>query len=362
MQLGIVGMPFVGKTTLFNALTRAHAETGSYSSSSKDPNRAAVRVGDPRLDALYTAFQPKKKTHTMIEYIDMAGLTRGSIEQGGMTPQFFASLRTVGALVHVVRAFEDDAVPHVHDTLDPRRDADSLEFEFAIADLQIVENRLERLVKETRTTKNAALIHEQAVLEQCREALSKGLPIRNLALTPEDSRLIKGFRFLTQKPLLVVVNVGEYTLQDGAALAKATEPFDDAGIAAAALCAKIEMELSQLSDDEAAAFREDLGIVEPALTKMVHMSYQLLGMLTFFTAGETEVRAWTLPAGSTALDAAGSIHTDLARGFIRAETVPWQDLSAHGSYPKVREAGLLRLEGKEYRVQDGDVLLIRFNV
>jgi hypothetical protein len=361
VELGIVGMTMVGKTTLFNALTGLSTATRAYASSAKDTHRAAVKVPDERLDRLAALFAPKKVTPATVEYVDLAGLTAGSTEKKGLSPQFLGALRNVDALVHVVRAFDNPNVPHVHETLDPLRDARELDYEFALADLIIVETRLERLAKETRTTKNPALLHEQAILQRCQAILTDGTPLRELAFDDEEARLIRGFRFLTDKPMLVVVNVGEGEEGD-AALAPFADWNGKPKVGVTSVCATMEMELARLPAEDAKAFRADLGLMESALSKMIRLSYTLLGLKTFLTAGDDEVRAWTVPARATALEAAAAIHSDLARGFIRCETIFWEELIAQGSYAKARSAGLLRLEGKEYIVRDGDVIVIRFSV
>lgn len=351
MELGIVGLPRVGKTTLFNALggnKEAH--------SSKGVHRVVVRVPDSRLERLAAVFAPKKVTPAILEYIDFPGA-----EQKGFSSSLLGELRAVDALVHVVRAFENPSVPHVHDTLHPLRDARELEGELVLADLIVLETRLERLAKEVRVTKNPLLLREQALLERCLHLLTNGTPLRELPIDHEEERLLRGFRFLSAKPLLIIVNRGEEDDEE-----KVLTPFRDwtkkPKVGVLTLCAALEEELSRLSPEEAEAFRADFGISESALSKMVGVSFSLLGLKTFFTGGEKEVRAWTVPLHATALEAASAIHSDMARGFIRCETIGWEELVAQGSYAKARSAGLLRLEGKDYLVRDGDVLLIRFNI
>ncbi|GIX05995.1 MAG: ribosome-binding ATPase YchF [Candidatus Poribacteria bacterium] len=362
MEFGIVGLPFVGKTTLFNALTQAHAETGHYAAG-QQANRAVVRVSDPRLERLAETFRPKQVTPTTITYVDTGGLVPGAFQRGTMTPQFLATLRTMDALVHVVRGFEDAAVPHEHGSVDPKRDLALLETELLLADLQVAESRLERLNRELRVKKDAELQRERETLERCRSALEAGRPLREVDLSPEEERLIRGFQFLTRKPMLIVLNVGEEEAAQEGALLERLGLEERPRVRALVLSAQVEMELAELPDEEALAFREDLGLPpESALERVIRESYALLDVITFFTVNEREARAWTIPRGATALEAAGTIHSDMARGFIRAEVIPWDELVQLGSYAHAREAGKLRLEGKEYPVQDGEVLLIRFNV
>ena len=363
MKVGIVGLPFVGKTTIFNALTGLEAETGNYAGS-QSSNISSVQVPDSRLTKLAELFQPKKVTPTTIDYIDVVGLSKGDSERSGFEASFLADLREVEALAQVVRVFEDESVPHIEGTIDPIRDIETIELEFAIADLKIIEKRIQRIERDLRVQNDAELQHQLEVLQRCEESLQNGTSIRELTLSEIEKKSIRGYQFLTQKPLLIILNVAEDQLGEvseteglfsGYANKKKTEIF--------ILSAQIEMEIAQLESDEAAIFQKEMGLPEPALNRFIQVSYRLLGLITFLTAGgPNEVRAWTLTQGSTALEAAATIHSDLARGFIRAETIFWQDLVQLGGFNAAKAIGKLRLEGKEYIVQDGDVLTVRFNV
>ena len=360
MKIGIVGLPYVGKTSLFNALTQSEAETGTYATK-KGWNVGSVKVPDERLGALAEVFNPKRVTPTSIDYVDIAGVSKGDIALEGLEAGVIAELREVDALAHIARVFEDDAVPHVDGDVDPKRDIETINIELAFADLGIIDNRLNRLDRELRTQKIPALEHERAVLERCKDALEGGTAIRELSLSPEDERAIRGYGFLTQKPLLLVLNIGEDEL-DSAEEICANFAASERQVEIITLSAKLEMELARLDAEEAELFRTEMGLNESALARVIDASYRTLGLITFFTVVSDELRAWTLKAGMTALDAAGTIHTDMARGFIRAETIHWTDLADCGSLTKARDNGLLRLEGKDYLVSDGDVLTIRFNV
>ena len=360
MKIGIVGLPYVGKTCLFNALTQSEAETGTYATK-KGWNVGSVKVPDERLAALAEVFNPKRVTPTNIDYVDIAGVSKGDIALEGLETGIIAELREVDALAHIVRVFEDDAVPHVDGDVDPKRDIETIDMELAFADLGIIDNRLDRLSRELRTQKIPALEHERAVLEQCKDALEGGTAIRELPLSPEDERAIRGYGFLTQKPLLLVLNIGEDELERAEEI-RSSFAASEREIEIITLAARLEMELAQLDAEEAEIFRAEMGLDESALARVIDASYRTLGLVTFFTVVSDELRAWTLKAGMTALDAAAAIHTDMARGFIRAETIHWADLVDCGSLTKARDNGLLRLEGKDYVVLDGDVLTIRFNV
>ena len=360
MKIGIVGLPYVGKTSLFNALTQSEAETGTYAAK-KGWNVSSVKVPDERLGALAEVFNPKRVTPTSIDYVDIAGVSKGDIALEGLEAGVIAELRQVDALAHIVRVFEDDAVPHVDGDVDPKRDIETIDMELAFADLGIIDNRLNRLDRELRTQKIPALEHERMVLEGCKAALEGGTAIRELSLSPEDERAIRGYGFLTQKPLLLVLNIGEDEL-DSAEEICANFAASERQVEIITLSAKLEMELARLDAEEAELFRTEMGLNESALARMIDASYRTLGLITFFTVVSDELRAWTLKEGMTALDAAGTIHTDMARGFIRAETIHWADLVDCGSLTKARDNGLLRLEGKDYLVSDGDALTIRFNI
>ena len=366
MQIAIVGLAGSGKTTVFNTLTRGHAETGGYGGVTL--NVGVVKVPDPRLDALAAIFKPKKIVQADVTYVDMPApppSTDGHVGTEELPAEHLARLRDSDALLHVVRAFEHSANPHPEGSVDPARDLERLDLEFMLADLSMAERRLERLKGSGRhgtSAEREAAEREEVVVARIHEGLKAGSPIRDLGLDADDEKQIRGFRFLTQKPVLVLLNVGEKDLVAAPMLVeRIAADYRHQQVMVEALSARIEMELGELEPDEAAVFMEELGIVESGLDRVIGLSYRLLGLISFLTAGPDEVRAWPIPDGSTAVDAAGAIHTDLARGFIRAETVAYDDLIKLGSLPEARKAGRLRSEGKTYRVHDGDVLEILFS-
>lgn len=366
LRLVIVGLPSSGKTTVFNALTRAAAATGTYSGAEDEPNLATVKVPDSRLDVLAALFKPKKIVPADVQYLDVAGLAKGVGEQG-LGGKLLGHLAQAQALVHVVRAFTDPAVPHPEDTVDPPRDIETLNLELTFSDLGIIEKRLER-IKHTsgklRGAEREANEREAALLTRLRDELEAGTPIRAVQLSDDDEKLLRGFGFLTAKPLLLLLNLGEDQLGPVGeeVVAAARTRFGGPQVEVAALAGKIEMELAQLDPADAAEFMADLGIGESGLDRVIALSYRLLGLISFLTAGPDECRAWTIPQGSTAVEAAGAIHSDLARGFIRAEVVAFDDLVAAGSLVEARKRGVLRSEGRHYVVKDGDVVEILFNV
>ncbi len=366
MQIAIVGLAGSGKTTVFNTLTGGHAETGGYGGVTL--NVGVVKVPDARLDTLATIFMPKKIVHADVTYADLPAppaSSEGHIGTEELPADHLGRLRDSDALLHVARAFEDPANPHPDGSVDPVRDLERLDLEFLMADLAMTERRLERLKTSARhgnPAEREAAEREEIVLGRIHTGLEAGSPIRDLDLDADDEKALRGFRFLTQKPVLVLLNVGESDLASAPALVElVSSAYPHQHALVAALSAKIEMELGELEPDEAAVFMEELGIAESGLDRVIALSYQLLGLVSFLTAGPDEVRAWPIPAGSTAVDAAGAIHTDLARGFIRAETVGYEDLVTLGSMAEARKAGRLRSEGKTYRVRDGDVLEILFS-
>ena len=360
MEIGIVGLPLSGKTTLFNLLTHAGAETGF--GSKKKVNVGMSRVPDPRLDRLSAIWNPKKTTPATIRYVDVAGVEKGAGKEG-LSAEVLTHLKNTDALLAVVRAFEDDQAPHPEGSIDPLRDLGMLQAEFLLSDLIIVENRLERLEKQLKTKGGKELEVERELLLRCREILEAERPLREAELGPEEVRQLKGFQFLTQKPLVIALNLGEADMPRAAErLTPVAERWAAPKVAATYLCATIEQEISELSAEDAQAFLEELGVESSATDRIIRTSYGLLGLISFFTHGEDECRAWTIRAGTRAQQAAGTIHTDLERGFIRAEVVRYEDFVAAGTLAHCREKGLLRLEGKEYLVQDGDILNIRFSV
>jgi ribosome-binding ATPase len=355
LRIGIVGLPQVGKTTLFRILTRAHGDLGS---GKPETHVGVVHVPDPRLDRLIEMYQPKKNVYASVEYVD----TPGSVIDLARTGSQAQTLREIAALAHVVRAFEDDAIPAPGGSLDPRRDIENVELEFILSDLGQVEKRLERLEKDVKKQKNPALEKERDVLITCKAKLETQVPLREAGLTEDQERTIRGFTFLSLKPVLYVLNLGE----KDASRAEAAEGFArEAGLkqrphtAVAAICGKVEAELAELPDSEAAEFLGSYGLRESAVARLIRASYTLLGLISFFTVGEDECRAWTIRSGSTALDAAGEIHSDIQRGFIRAEVVRYEDLMAAGSLAEARTHAQLRLEGKDYVVRDGEVVHFR---
>jgi hypothetical protein len=356
MKTGIIGLPQVGKTSLFKILTKARLEEHGHS---RDAHLGVARVPDERLDKLSELYSPKKTTFATVEFVDVAAIGQEALKETA----FLTSLRTVDALIHVLRAFEDDAIAHVG-SIDPLRDIKSVEFDMMLSDLTQIEKRLERLEKDLKKQRTADLEREHALLLRSKESLEKEQPLRELEMTPEEKKMIKGFTFLSQKPILYVLNIGESTtLGDDLAAAVSHYKLDEVAsrpnAGATAICGKVEAELAEMDEAEAADFLESYGLKDSGLVRLIRKSYTLLGLISFFTAGEDECRAWTIPVGSKAPQAAGAIHTDLEHHFIRAETIRWDKLLEAGSEAVARSKGTLRLEGKEYIVHDGDVLNIR---
>ena len=362
MQVTIVGLPGSGKTTVFNALTGGHAETGGFSGSRAAPNVGVVKVPDERVDRLAALFNPKKTTYADVTYVDVA-IPAGATREGTVSPDVLALVRNADALLHVARAFDD---PALGGPADPWRDVDELDLEFTVADLSVVEKRLEKLTTQGRHGSQAerdAAAREEELLHRLEPHLSKGRPLRSFGLTDDEELLVRGYRFLTQKPVLVVLNIDEARLPEAGALeaagrARYAQPQTDV----AALAGKIEAELGELSEEDARLFMDDLGIAEPSRGRIIRLTYDLLGLFSFFTVGEDECRAWTLRRGATAVDAAGAIHSDLARGFIRAEVIGWEELIEAGSEAAAKRQGLVRTEGRKYELQDGDTVNVLFNV
>jgi GTP-binding protein YchF len=358
LRAGLIGLPAAGKTTLFRLMTSAREAPRAHQGKT-DANVGMSRVPDPRLDRLAAMYNPKKKTPAAVEFADIAGTGHG----GAKDLLDVAPFRNANALLHVVRLFEDEHVPHPEGSLDAARDARKMEDELVIADLGVVERRLERLDKDLKKSPSAELKSEQQVLLRCREGLENGLPIRKLSLPPDDLKRLRGYQFLSAKPLLMVLNIDERDLPrlDTAVDSAGLRPFlEEAGAHAVPLCARIELEIAQLGEEDARAFMADLGLRESGLDRVIRASYDLLGYISFFTVGEDECRAWSIPRETHAQLAAGEIHTDIQRGFIRAEVVPYEHLVARGSLATAREHGELRLEGKDYIVRDGDVINFRF--
>ncbi|TVR73657.1 MAG: redox-regulated ATPase YchF [Sphaerobacteraceae bacterium] len=366
LELVIMGLPQSGKTTVFNALTQATAETGGYSSGEDEPNLATVKVPDERLDILNDMFKPKRTVPAEVQYYDVAGLTKGVSEQG-MSGRLLGYLSQAAALVHVVRAFEDDSVAHPEESIDPMRDIETLRMELTFSDLGLIERRRARIkdqINKLRGSERDNTEREGVILEQLQETLENGGWVRDVQLTPEDSRLIRGFGFLTEKPMLILLNVDENQLggQADEMIAKAQEDFGREGVVIDALAGKIEAEIAQLDTEDAEMFLSDIGIKQVSRERVIRLSYDLLGLMSFFTVGEDENRAWTIRRGTPAVEAAGEIHSDIQRGFIRAEIVGYNDLIEANGWAEARKAGALRREGKTYVMQDGDVVHFLFNV
>jgi ribosome-binding ATPase len=366
VQIAIVGLAAAGKTTVFNTLTRGHAETGGYGALTL--NVGVVKVPDDRLDRLAEIFKPKKVVHADVTYVDLPApppSSEGHVGTEELPAEHLARLRESDALLHVVRAFDDPSVPHPDGDVDPARDLERLDLEFILADLALVDRRLERLTTSGRhgtPAEREANEREEVILRRLKTDLEAGRPIRDAGLTDDEAKAVRGFRFLTEKPVLVLLNVGESQLTGAEALERTiAASYDHRHALIDHLSAKIEMELGELEPEDAATFMAELGIAESGLERVIRLSYRLLGLVSFLTAGPDEVRAWPIPEGSTAVDAAGTIHTDLAKGFIRAETVHYDDLLTLGSTAEARKAGKLRSEGRTYRVADGDVLEILFS-
>ncbi|HEY4305983.1 MAG TPA: redox-regulated ATPase YchF [Gemmatimonadaceae bacterium] len=365
LKLGIVGLPNVGKSTLFNALTSANVLAANYPFATKDPNVGRVNVPDDRLDTLTKIVQPERTVPAAVEFVDIAGLVKGASQGEGLGNQFLANIRETDAIVHVVRAFEDDDVLHVMGNVDPVRDREVIEFELALADLSVVEKRLDRVKRASKTGDKEALA-ELGSLERANASLAEGKALWHAALSAEDRAVLKPLSLLTLKPILYAANVTDAELsgEEGPHIKKLREAISSSGELAQVVpfSAKIEAELSELSAEDRAGFLESLGLESAGLDRLIRAGYHLLGLQTYFTAGEQEVRAWTIHKGDTAPQAAGVIHTDFERGFIRAETVGYDDFVSLGGWKPAREKGSVRSEGKEYIVSDGDVMLFRFNV
>jgi ribosome-binding ATPase len=363
MDLGIIGLPRSGKTTIFNAVTKGHAQTGAYGAGVQ-PNIGVVKVPDERLEKLAKLFNPKKFTLADIRYIDFPG--EAFADGQGPSAQFLAQLARCDALIHVLRAFTDETVPHPQGSVGPARDVAAMDLELAFADAAFIEKRLERIEASMRAVKAGerdAAERETALLVRLRQGLEAETPLRDQPMSDEERRMLVNYQFLTDKPLLIVFNIDEGDAARASEIeAQYAATAKGAHTAVAAISGKIEQELAQLSDEEAVEFRNDLGIQEPGLDRMIRMSYELTGLISFFTVGPDECRAWNVHRGATAPVAAGKIHTDLERGFIRAEVVRWDELLAAGSIAEARRHGHLRQEGKTYVVLDGDCLNILFNV
>ena len=366
MKLGIVGLPNVGKSTLFNSLTKAGAESANYPFCTIDPNVGVVTVPDERLDVLGEMYHTKKIIPAAIEFVDIAGLVKGASKGEGLGNQFLANIREVDAIVHVVRCFEDSNIVHVDGSISPLRDIETINLELIFSDIEILERRISKATRAARNDKTIA--KELALMERVKAHLEEGKLAKSFTdlADEEEAEWLGSYNLLTAKPVIFAANVKEDDLaDDGASSSYVQEVREYAAKEACevfVVCAQIEQEIAELEDDEKKMFLEDLGLSESGLEKLIKASYRILGLISFLTAGEPEVRAWTIKKGTKAPQAAGKIHSDFERGFIRAEVVSYDDLMACGTYAAARDKGLVRLEGKEYVVQDGDIILFRFNV
>ncbi|MBO6132900.1 MAG: redox-regulated ATPase YchF [Lachnospiraceae bacterium] len=365
MKLGIVGLPNVGKSTLFNSLTKAGAESANYPFCTIDPNIGIVSVPDERVTHLGEMYKSKKVTPATIEFVDIAGLVKGASKGEGLGNQFLANIRETDAIVHVVRCFEDDNVVHVDGSVSPLRDIEVINLELIFADLEVIERRIGKVGKQARMDKS--LQKEAALLQKLKEILEDGKPAKSYETEDEDEEaLLKGYSLLTSKSVIYAANVSEDDLADDGESNKwvkeVREKARNEGSEVFVICAKIEEEIAELDDEDKEAFLSDLGLAESGLDKLIKASYRLLGLISFLTCGEDESRAWTIRKGTKAPQAAGKIHTDFERGFIKAEVVAYDTLVENGSLAQAKEKGLVRMEGKDYVVQDGDVILFRFNV
>ncbi len=365
LTAGIVGLPNVGKSTLFNAITKAGAHAANYPFATIDPNVGIVNVPDQRLEAIASIINPKEIIPTGFEFTDIAGLVKGASKGEGLGNQFLSHIREVEAIVHVVRCFEDGDVVHVDGSIDPLRDMETINTELIFADLDVVDKRLPKIAKKAQLKVDKEVEEEYKILKSIHEALLNNEPVRNLTLNQNEWDMIKHYGFLTQKPLVYVCNVSEDMLMSDEVSVYVDAVFKKAeseNAKAITVSAQIESEISELDDDEKQEFLESMGLYKSGLDALIQESYELLNLRTFFTAGEKEVRAWTFKKGMTAKQCAGVIHSDFERGFIRAETIHYDDLMYFKSMQKAKEAGKVRSEGKEYIAKDGDIMLFRFNV
>ena len=364
MQTGIIGLSQVGKTTLFRILTKAHLDAKSAAAAT---HVGVAKVPEPRLDKLAALYKPKKLTYATVQYVDVGGM---QVDRSAVAPNkhrardatVLAPLREVDAIAHVLRVFDDPSVPHAAGSIDPLRDATNLELELMLADLDQITRRLERIEKDLKKKKEPALEHEKAVLERCQAAIQQEKPLRELEMTPEERRAISGFLFLSQRPMLYVLNLGDdeaAELSTAVARHKLGALEGRPNTAVIAVCGRLEAELAEMDDKEAAELLSSYGFQESGLDRLIRATYRLLGLISFFTGGDPEVRAWTIRKGTSAVKAAGEIHSDIEKGFIRAEVVRWNDLLEAGSLAAAREKAKVRLEGRDYIVQEGDVILFR---
>jgi len=366
VDIGIIGLAKSGKTTVSNALTKGKADTGSYTTESVTPHIGITKVPEPRLKTLADMLQPKRVVPAEVRYIDIGASVKSLVKDKGIGGEMLNQLSNADALINVVRAFTDERIPHVEGSLDVERDIATMNLELVFSDLAIMERRLERIetsLKGAKAPERQAFLQEQETLMKFKADLEKDIPIRELKLTTSEAKTIANYQFLTAKPLLIVVNIGEDQLPEAESLeAELNSRYAQEKCRVITLCGKLEMELSQLENSEAEEFRTDFGLKESGLDRVIKLSYELLGLIAFFTTVSSEVKAWSIQNGTSALKAAGKIHTDIERGFIRAEVISYDDLVKCGNLSEARKKGLLRLEGKDYIVQDGDVITFLFNV
>lgn len=364
LTAGIVGLPNVGKSTLFNAITKKNILAANYPFATIDPNVGVVTVPDKRLEFLEQLYVPERMIPTSFEFTDIAGLVKGASNGEGLGNKFLANIREVDAIVEVVRCFEDNNIIHVENSVDPIRDIEIINAELMLADLEIVLNRLARIGKKAVMAKDKETLKEVELLNKIKSALEENVPCRKLVFDEEELKILKPFHLLTQKPIIYMANISEEDLlnENQIYVQKVKEYASNEGSEVITVCAKIESELSELNDEDKEMFLKDLGIKESGLDQLIKATYHLLGLATYFTAGSDEVKAWTFKRGMKAPECAGIIHTDFERGFIKAEVMSFEDLKSCGTELKVREAGKMRLEGKEYLMQDGDICTFRFNV
>ena len=364
LKAGIIGMPNVGKSTLLNAVTKKNILAANYPFATIDPNLGTVTVPDKRLEVLENMYLPERLIGAQYEFIDIAGLVKGASSGEGLGNKFLSHIREVDAVIHVVRCFDDKDIIHVEGNIDPIRDIEIINLELAMSDMEIVQNRIDRIAKKAETSKDKDALKEVEILNKCKEALVAGTPLRDLDFTDDEREILKVFNFITLKPMIYLANMSDNDLVSGN-----NEYFNEVkeyalkeGCTVIPMCAKIESELVELSDEDKKMFLEEIGIEESGLDKLISETYKILGLSTFFTVGSDEVRAWTFKNGMKAPECAGIIHTDFQKGFIKAEVMSYDDLVSCGSELRVKEAGKARLEGKEYIMQDGDICYFRFNV